>query len=378
MPGLTQGTLLQSVRLNKIVNRLAAELDVIRPLNFLDMLPLVPALDGELTGRFTGKIIAADIIADNQKAVVQQSQKLDIVRFDAPNIKIGYELGQKDLNRMFALMKGTYAQVQGGQNALRDWDKDIAMIVFRGVRERMNAIACGMMIDSLAYNRLGVQFANVTWGMPSSFKVTAAVAWTSPTTATPITDLLGLDTVTRVSYGRVFNKYTMSTADFMLMAATTQFANLATFNVGVPAAFLVTPAALKTMDTPSMMLLAGKILGGKTIVLDDTTYWEKNADGTETQKRALPLGKVLMTRTEDEKDGSVWDMGNGVVTESMVSDLVGGGMIGGSIGGEAFGPISYYTSKNVDLNEPGAIAWAVARAWPRRYVPEASAVLTVR
>jgi hypothetical protein len=97
---LTEWRFLNNARLTRIVGRLAAELEIERPLNFLRMLPLVPAFNDELIGRFTGRVYAADIVADDQKAVVQEGLSLDVITHALPNVKIGQKLDQKFLDRL--------------------------------------------------------------------------------------------------------------------------------------------------------------------------------------------------------------------------------------------------------------------------------------
>lgn len=366
MPTLSQMRWFSTTRFNRIIGRLAAQLEIQRPLVYLDRLPLVPAFNDELTGRFTGKILAADLIADDQEAVVQNYMTLDVVSHTAPNIKHGQRLGQRMLDRLDMLSKiGNVA----GENALRDWDTNIALNLLLGVRWRMNALACAMMIDSFAYDRLGVKIAGGTWGMPSNLKVTVGVAWSTAATATPIADILGIDQVARLNYGIEYDTVTMSTADFRNMVATTEFANKATLVVGTTA-FLLTPAALRTKADPQMQQLAQQVLG-KTIVLDDQVYNTRNNAGTIASTRALPTGTVLLSRRQDQGDPTVMDMANGVPTESIVAGMVrtDTGLAGGQ-----YGPIGYWTRRD-DLNPPDIVAWAVSKSFPRKFVPEATAVL---
>jgi hypothetical protein len=372
MPGLTQDRLLSSARFNRIVGRLAPQLDIERPLNFLNRLSLVPAFDDELTGRFTGKIIAADVIADDQEAVVQESLSLDVVTHSAPNVKIGERLGQKLLNKLAQWQKGLYQSVSG-QDALRDWENDLANKLVLGVRQRLNAMACAMLMDSFTYNRFGVQITGATWGMPSNLKVTTGVTWATAATATPLNDMWAIDQVARLQYGVEFDTVYMSTSDFRDMISTTEFASKAA--IPLQAGFAMTAANLPTKNDPRMKQVAEQILD-KTIVLDDAVYNERANDGTITQTRVLPLHKVVLCRSQDDGNAEAYDMANGQVTESMVADLIGGGMIGGNLAGNMYGPIGYYTGRP-DLNPPDAVAWSVARAFPRKFLPESSAVLTV-
>jgi hypothetical protein len=368
---LTQMRLLSNLRLNRIIGTLAAELDIRRPLNFLARTPIVPAFDDELMGRFTGKIIAADIIADDQKAVVQESLTLEIISHSVPNVKIGQKLNQKLLTRIKKLEQGLYENITG-EDAMRDWDMQLAENLLLAVRQRMNAMACGMMLDSFTYSRFGVQIAGASWGMPAALKVTPATAWATAATATPLNDIWALDQVARLTYGIEYDTVTMSSQNFRDMVATTEFANKA--SIPMQAHFLVSSAAIPTKNDPQTRKIAANILG-KELVIDDTTYNERANDGTLSTTRALPQNKVLLSRKEDENSGRAYDFANGLVTESIVADMVGSGF--DDITGDSYGPFAYFTPTNVDLNEPGVTAWAVARCFPRKFIPECTAVLTV-
>ncbi len=369
MPAISQMRFLSVVRLNRIIGTLAAELEIQRPLIYLQRLPIVNAFDDELIGRFTGRIIAADLIADDQMATIQESMQIEISTNAAPNIKIGQRLGQKLLNRIAAMEAGNMSVE--GQNVLKDWDNNLAENLLLGVRWRMNVLACAMMTDSLTYDRWGIKISNATWGMPANLKVTAGVAWSNPSTATPINDILGMDQVARLAYGIEYDKVTMTTPDFRNMIQTTEFANRA--SLFTSAMFLLTPAAIETKNDPMMLTLAQKMLG-KTIVLDDFQFNTRGNDGTlSVGQRALPIGKVLFSRAQDEGDGNIMDMANAVPTEARVANMIGS--IDG-LGGEQFGPIAYYSGR-ADLNPPDMVAWAAAKAFPRKFIPEATAVLTV-
>jgi hypothetical protein len=363
---LTNWRLLQSARLSRIVGRLAAQLDIQRPLRFLDRLPMVPAFNDELLGRFTGKVIAADLVADDQKALVHSSMSLDIVSTALPNVKIGEMVPQKFLDRLQALEAAPPAR---GEAMVTDFELQLAQKLVLSVRMRLNALACAMMIDTFSYNRFGVQLAGATWGMPSALKVTPATAWAN-IAATPITDVLGIVTTARQTYGVEFNKMTLGTSDFSNMVKTTQFANMATITLN--AGFLMTPAGLVSGDLPGMRQIASRMLN-MDIELDDAVIQERNNAGALTATRVLPQFNVLFSRKEDEGRGEVMDMANGFVTESLVNGMVGA--VEG-LAGDQRGPVAYYTAPP-DLNPPQITAWAVSKAFARKSVPEATGVLIV-
>jgi hypothetical protein len=297
-----------------------------------------------------------------------------------PNIKIGQNIDQAQINMLERLQTGAARAAE--EDAAFDWEQRIGENIVQGVRERMNQLACAMMLDTFSYNRFGVQFA-ASWGMPSSLKVTVGVLWSldggttvNAANATPFADLFSMDLVDTNNFGLgPFDRVTMSGRAFDIMTSTNEFAAKAAPLLGL--AFQATPAALRTLDRPAMMQITQKAFG-KTVVIDDKTIREPHADGTTTTARVLPLNKVLLDRTSNGP--REWDFGNGVVTESLVASLTGGVTLGDNpkmMMGAAYGPLGYYTAQSPDLNPPGINAWGVARAFPRRHVIECSAVLTV-
>jgi hypothetical protein len=372
---------LNSVRLQRIIETAAPILERERPLLYLDRLTSVDALDDQIFGRFTSRLFAADIIADGQKAVVYEGGKVELVLNTLPNIKVGQNLDQTTLNLLNRLMEAPRAQEE---DALFDWELRFGETLVQGVREQENFMAACMMIDDFDYDRWGVQLANATWGMPSNLKVTVSPAWSldagvtsNAANARPIRDVLALSEVDAANYGLgPFDRITMSSTAFFRMVETDEFRNRANLFSGVN--FALAAGYLATEDRTRMADLAGRILN-MDIVIDDKTIRRQAADGTMSTSRVLPANKVLLDRKSNGP--REWDWGNGVVTESIVSSLIGAPVLGESparldLGG-AYGPLGYYTAQSPDLNPPGVNGWAVARGFPRKYVFESSAVLTV-
>jgi hypothetical protein len=370
--GLVDTRFLDSARINRIVQTLASNLEVQRPLVYLDRLNFNPADDDEILARFTGNIIAADVIADDQEAVVQDSGKVELSTTAIPNIKLGQRVGQAKINMIRRLER--VGGLPGEAEQLLGWEQRFGMQLVTGVRQRLNALACAMMLDSASYNRMGIVLTNATWGMPANLKVTPSTPWSTAASAVPIDDIFAMDQVGTDSYGITYDKLTMSSQAFRYMVATTQFANTAA--IPLRAGYLTAATSFPTKDLRTMMNVAGQILN-KTVVIDDATYGERSNAGSLTRRRYLPPNQVLLSRTQDERDDGVMDMANGITTESVVGD-VSSGLIGENpftAAGE-YGPTAYFT-RRPDLNPPDTVAWAVARAFPRKLVPEATAVLTV-
>jgi hypothetical protein len=373
---------LNSVRLQRIIEIAGAALERERPLTFLDRLTKVNATDDDLFGRFTSRQFAADIIADGQKALVYEGGKVDLIINALANFKMGQNLSQATLNLLNRLTQNPRAVEE---DALFDWETRFGEGLLYGVMESQNELACAMMIDAYSYSRFGVVLTGASWGMPANLKATVSPAWSldagvtsNAANAKPVRDIVAMDRVDEASYGLgPFTRITMSTTAFFRMVETDEFKAKMTAFTGLN--FALPATAVITEDRERMLEVAGRVMN-KTIIIDDKVTRRQNADGTQsTPTRVLPENKVLLDRvTNGPRE---WDFGNGVVTESIVFGLVGGGPVLGqnprmSLDG-AYGPLGYYTAQSADGNPPGINGWAVARGWARKHVFEASAVLTV-
>ncbi len=355
---------LNSAKLSKVVQTLESKLALSRPLRFLARTEIVPAFDDEIVGRYTGQIYAADIIADDQEAATYEAGKIELVATAIPNLKVGARISQAMLNKMLEM--DSRASLPAEDNAMENFENRQADSLVQGVRQRMNALICAMHLDEITYDRLGIKL-NGTWGMPADLKVTVVTPWTS-TSSTPISDILALKTHAQDTYGQIYNRITMSLTAFMYIVKTTEFKNLATalYRTAVGA------SAVNTGNQVLMQNYLGELLG-MTVEIEDATYFERRGRN-KIRRRVMPVNRVLLSNTDDDNNGMVMDFANGIVTESVVASLTGIAPEG--LGGQQYGPIGYYTGRP-DLNPPDVTAWGVARGFPRKHVPEATAVLTV-
>jgi hypothetical protein len=366
---------LSSARFKMIIQTLAGKLDLTAPLIFLGRVPVVNAFDDEIVGRFTGRVFAADVIADDAAAAVYESGKLELVTNQIPNLKLGQLVNQTTINRLARMRQG--ALLPSDNNAMEAFFDNIARNLVQGVRVRMNMLICAMLCGLTNYERLGISIRNANWGVPANLLPTSAIAWstdglTANASALPITDILTIaNEVGPDNYGQRYNRVTMSSKAFRFLVQTTQFANLAKAIFGFDFAAGASPVSFK--DQPTMQAMVGRLLNME-VELYDAAFWERNPDGTTNRTRVLPANKVLLTNTDDDGDGNTWDFANGVVTESVVAGLANAAVAGPA---DEYGPTGYYTPASPDLNPPGYIAWGVARGFPRRHVNEAAACLTV-
>lgn len=365
---LSNRQFLDSARLNRVLQDQVTRYQRQLPLRFLDRTAVVPAEDDEITASYTGRIVVADLIADDQAAVIHDAGKLEYLTYTIPNLKVGRKISQSMLKRLARMADG--AVTRNDVNYAQNWQAALAADLRRGVEERMNALICAMWLDSVTYDRYGIKLTG-TWGTPSAYKVTVSPLWTSPTTAKPVTDILTLKETAANDTGEQYDRLTLPLADFRLMTATTEFKDLIAGLVTAPLGS--STGAFNALDT-RMQGFASQLLQ-VDIEFEDKTYAEQNADGSFTTTRVQPLGKVLLSTKADDKNGAAMDFGNASVVEAEVAAITGQG--GGFTGGEDRGPLAYYTGPP-DLNPPNVIGWGVARGFPRKHRTTATAVLTVR
>jgi hypothetical protein len=347
------------------------------PLTWNARVPDVPAVDEEVTAKYVGTLLIADLIADDAKAVTYSQGRFQFQTTQVPNIKMGLALNQAMINALQRIRD------MGGAN--RDdvgffadrWAKNVQDVKF-GVELRKEVLKLGMLLDGIDYDRLGIKMSGVTFGMYSDLKVTPSIAWTS-TSGTPITDINSVRSIAQQRYGINLNRATMSTPALRSMVATTEYQNQVK-NVAFTV-LLGGPAPTATLQgDPYLRRLAELVITGTgepfVIELDDRRYWSQAADGSITSNRMHPIGKVLLTSTANDGNNNAYDFANCPVTESVLAGMFPSNVMGGGVQGGR-GPIGYTTLADASLNPPGTVTWGVARGMPRKHQNAASAVLSI-
>lgn len=331
---------------------------------FSKRVPTVKAADSEITARFIQYPQVADLVADDQRAVVYNTGKFQLSSTKVPNLKIGAHMNQSQLAQVMQILSNPGAS---DINFFQDWESNTIYNLRLGIQQRVEILLAAMMTDSFVYDRLGMKIS-ASWGMPSDLKPTSGTAWDN-TAATPVTEILTLRRLAQVKYGMRLNRLTMSLAAFNYMIATTEFQNRAKVFMPLGMALGTNYA---TENTDQMVNLAGKILDGINIVLYDQMYWSQNEAGTPSMFPYLPINKVIFDSTSNDNNRTVWDLANASVIEAMVASL-GGRPIAAA---NAVGPISYSTFPD-NLNPPEITYWAVQRCFPRKHRLQANACMTV-
>jgi hypothetical protein len=191
------------------------------PLLWNQRVPDVPATDEEVTAKYVGTLLIADLIADDAKAVTYSQGRFQFQSTQVPNIKMGIAMNQAmliSLERIRAM--GGVQNDDTGFFANR-FKQNVADAVF-GVELRKEVFKLGMLLDGFDYDRLGIKMSGVTWGMYSDLKVTPGVAWSS-TSGVGLSDIQNVRQVAMQRYGINLDRATMSTAALRALVAQTEF-----------------------------------------------------------------------------------------------------------------------------------------------------------
>ncbi len=157
-------------RINAIMQTLRDVRELPQQLKFLNRTPLVNATDGEIIGRSEANVLMADIIADDQKAVVRAAEKFTLESTKIPNLKHGKFISQEMLNLLERINVG--GGIPNDMGVFSDYVNRSMDSLLLGVRQRMEALIVACAIDAFDYNRLGIIITGATWGMPADLKVT--------------------------------------------------------------------------------------------------------------------------------------------------------------------------------------------------------------
>jgi len=354
------------------VTRMMKALDDVRNLPqdlvWLGRTPIVPAVDGEIMARFRGRVLIADLIADDQKAAVYSAGKFRIETSGIPNLKIGRLLTQEEL-KTFEAVTANGGIAEDPDNIVGDMESGIMDACLLGVRQRMESICVARVLDGWSYNRLGIKMDNVTWGMPSDLKITVSDPWTDHTNGKPVTDILVAKELAKIRYGIEYDRLTISQAGFRELIQCEQFQTQARIFLAPNVSF----TNLMVQNDDQMKNLARNVLGLKVIETYDSRAWGQDEAGNITSERFWPINKAALTFTGNDNSRAVADFANGVTTESVVANMGALNILGGLPRG-ARGPIGYVTAEH---NPPQLTYWGCGRGWSRKHILQESSVLTI-
>lgn len=346
-----------------------------QPLTWNARIPDVPATDEEVTAKYVGTLLIADLIADDAKAVTYSQGRFQFQSQQVPNLKMGLTMNQAMINALQRIKEMGGVQNDDVGFFTNRFQKMVADVKY-GVELRKEVLKIAMLLDGFSYDRLGIKMTNVTWGMYSDLKVTPSTAWTS-TSGVGLTDIATLRAVAQQRYGINLDRATMTTPALRALVAQTEYQSQAksvNFAILLGAPTQVAPLTPDSILKRQAELVIGGLGEPFTIEIDDRRYWSQDSTGAITSNRFFPLSKVLLTSTANDGNSNAYDFANVVVTESIVANQMQSSAVGNIPVGR--GPIGYMTG-NPDLNPPTLTAWGVARGFPRKHMNAASAVLSI-
>lgn len=362
--------LLEVTRLTGIIQTLNEELMAPENLVYLNSVPVVNAVDGDILGTYEGNLVSADIINDDQKAVIRSQGRYNLSTNAIPNFKQGSLITQAMRNLFGRITRN--GALRGDVTTFEDYVRNEVATKLASIRVLMNRMIAGMRIDSFEYNKMGVVYKNVSWGMPSDLKWIPSIPWIGFTsTATPVDDLLLWLNYAKQTYGEVYNRIRLSTKAFNNIIKTDNFRTYAK---------LYTPAAnageaFPVNNGPLMRQILESITELQ-FVTDDTTFRDELNSGATVTKRVLPENIAELSNTGDDNNEAVMDFANAVANETEFGNAPGTQVVGGGFPGPQYGPVSYATVKG-NLNPPNMTIWAVGRGFPRKKRPTCTARITM-
>jgi hypothetical protein len=358
---------LNTLRLTETIQTLESELEAPDQLIFVNTTPDVDAEDDEIMASFEGQVVSADIVADDQRAVIRGGGRYNLNTSAIPNIKQGSLVTQAMIKLLRRMSRG--AGLRGDATTVENYCRRELSNKLQAIRIMKNRMLAGMRVDDFTYRKMGVEFRNVTWGMPSDLKFVPSVGW-DVTSSTPIDDILLYKRYAAENYGEQYDRLTLSTKLFNYMIRSDNFRDFG--KLYTP---LANPGEPFPVEATRQMRA---ILEGATetqIRLYDAVYRDEMNDGSIRVRRYIPEEVAFFDNVGNDGDAAVWDFANGVVSESIIGNIPGINIIGGGFPAEARGPIGYASVKG-DLNPPNLTIWGVARGFPRKHRASATARIT--
>lgn len=359
-------------RINGVMSVLRDTRELPQQLKWVNRTPRTPATDGEIMARYQGNVAIADVLLDDAVAPVRHTGQFTLERTVVPNVKTGRLFTQEFLNTLQRINAG--GGIPDDQGYLSDYINREVDAVRLAMLHRDEQLIVQMMLDTLSHDALGVKFSGVSWGRPSDLKVTVSPLWSSPSTATPIDNILALKYLAMEKYGEMYNRITLHSTSFRQLIATDEFKAKAQLYSQIQ----FPTGSFPSQDLGPMRSIVGLMLDME-VELYDQRYWAESDAGAFASSPFNPTNVVFLTDSSDDGDRMVRDLADTVVTETVVSSLTGGGGVTGIIGGfdaPSRGPVAY-AAPSPGLNPPQLTLFGVERVFPRLKRQSSVGTLTV-
>jgi hypothetical protein len=334
---------------------------------FLNRVNKNEAMDDEIVAKFQSVGHIADLVMDDQAAVTYQAARVKFESNYIPNIKQGRQLTQADIKMLEKLGN---AQFDAQSNAYEAYFFDIATTIISDIEMREEQMLVSMELGDFTYTR-GDLTISISYGVPAELK-SIVTSWSDAANATPISDIMNIALIRRVKYGRQSRRVKLTTPAFRLLVKTNEFRDQVQ---RLWQNAQVIPPAIPYQSMGALQNLVGQILNMNVELIDHRFTTHQDSGAAPVHGPYLPLNKVIIDDPADDKNDRAKDFAVGIVTESIVNDLLGGWAYG--LNGEQFGPVTYITPTTYNLNPPGIVFWGVERGMPRKRDMALTAVLDV-
>lgn len=364
--------LLEAMRLTAIIQGVQDKRFLAPDLTWLKRTPVISRDAADILAGFSGDVFVAELLTDDAEAITKTEGVGKMKTHTIPNMKHGFKMDQGKTNELYELSASGAAAGTKYANFVRYLTEKAAELL-EGVRQRMDILCLQMRLDALNYNRLGVILQNVTWGMPALLKANSAIFWSDTVNATPITDMETYLRNAQDYYGITFRRITMSTKALQFAVNSQEFKD----RLGL----IFNPLGVQNVsmlpygNMPYMVDLLQRVLSNVTgnnanqpapliFELDDRRFKQQNGDGSVSYIRPFPADHILFDDPIFDNNVGAMRFANAVVTETIISSVADGGMIG-KFRAPMEGPVSYAIA-NPTYNPAGLAIWAVARGFPEK------------
>lgn len=296
---------------------------------FLSRTPVIDVDDDEVVGKFKGQFVAADIITDEQEAIVYDTVgRFEFISTNIPNLKIGSRVGQSIIHQEGRLQMAALENKPIKENDVKfinDWRETTAESLAVGLKQRMNSLIAGIMLGGYEYNGIILRIETPDWVHVKHDRETLKES------------VLAQVKFMKDTYSTDLNRITMGTPMFRKLSE---------------------EMAGGEKDVEKAKIKIEKELKLFVEIYDEVIFVQGHV-GQRLRERVLPRSKILFSNTSYDNNYKAIYFGNAVVTESIISRSLGNPISDGV----KHGAIAYF-SGNRELNPPEIRAWAVNRGIP--------------
>ena len=357
--------------INRVMDEVTQERET-RPRFFDSRVQEVESDDSEVFLYLGNKVIAADIIQLDQKAVVRRdTTTIRAASTSVPKFKHGFAIEENRIATLRRLERGL-----GTAREVANLEAYVARnlrLLLEGIKDRKELVYSALFMNQGSYDRLGIKFSSFNWGIqdnslhPANLAGSARWITANAATMTPIANIRAWDDYQRINYGGSYNTLMLDESVLNAITICNEYLALAP---AFAAAILntnvanVTNAVLNGMAYQAKVNVLSAILGKKVEVR--TPY--KTQTQIETEAGGMTATDFWDNTYISLYDDSIFetdslDFANVEVLETMHETVPM--LIGEPFAEPMAGPVGYVTAADSQGNPPGEVLWAVQRGWPR-------------